>query len=180
MNRPSYTVLYSLFVIALFFGTSAIYQACGKNSQKEPEESLAEKVEEVADNYTEEEFFEDDETPKDEEDNLFQEEEESYTPTPAQAQEDQSSAPSYRTSRAASATGDFLVIAGNYLLENNADEMVRRLRSAGYSQAQKVVFDLSQYYTVIAGRYESRTLASSISSELNGKGIDNYVLRRKD
>jgi len=84
--------------------------------------------------------------------------------------------PSYSNS---SNRGDFMVIAGNYLVEGNASEMVDKLRSAGYNDAEKVVFDLSRFYTVIAGSYDTRSLANSISSELNGRGIENYVLRRK-
>ena len=180
MNRPSYTVLYSLFVIALFFGTSAIYQACGKTKKKEDSESLAEKVEEVADTYTEEEFFEDDEDSGTSEPEYEEEENYESTSTKTEPKQREESTPSFRNAAASSSGGEYLVIAGNYLLENNADQMVKKLNSAGYGQAQKVVFDLSQYYTVIAGSYETRTLASSISSELNGRGIDNYVIRRKN
>jgi len=72
-----------------------------------------------------------------------------------------------------------VVIAGNYLVEGNASVMVRKLKSSGYGDAEKVVFDLSRYYTVIAGSYDSRSLANSISSELDGKGIENYVLRKR-
>ncbi len=175
MSRPVYTVLYSLLIIGLYLSLSLVYQSCGKNKKDAVStENIADKVEGVADSYTEESFFEDDdaeESPPKNENEVVE--------TPPKT-EKPSSTPSNRiTSSSTLVSGGFVVIAGNYLLENNADEMVKKLKSAGYSQAQKVVFDLSQYYTVIAGRYESRSVANSISSELNGKGIDNYVLRRK-
>jgi len=106
----------------------------------------------------------------------------SYTSTDTD-QEDTEDSYTYQqeeTSDASSLSNGYMVIAGNYLLEDNARAMVTRLRGAGYSNARKVVFDLSQYYTVIAGIYDSRSVASSVSSELNGKNIDNYVLRRQN
>ncbi len=171
MNRPLYTVLYSLLIIAIFFGTSAVYQACGKSGKKsDPEENISDKVEQVADIYTDEKFFE--------EDDIDNEESEEAPPVkPVEADRTPDPAPVTPSSRL---TGNYLVIAGNYLLESNADIMVTKLRTSGYSNAEKVVFDLSQYYTVIAGKYDQQSIANSISSELNGIGIDNYVLKRKN
>lgn len=178
MSRPFYTTLYSLLIIGLYFSLSVIYQSCGKKTKEAPTtDELSEKVEEVADNFTEDTFFEDDvddssyeeisSTENDEEDNVLT----------ADQSTSRSSTTSYTPS---SSSGGFMVVAGNYLLENNASVMVRKLKSQGYTEAEKVVFDLSQYYTVVAGNYESRSIAKSISSELNGKGIDNYVLKRKN
>jgi len=178
MNRPVYTALYSLMIVGLFFSLSVIYQSCGKKKQDLPStEELADKVEDVADSYTEESFFEDDDT----EEEATQELDESPDEEEQNSASDDYSSTSYSTPSASTLSPQgYMVIAGNYLLENNATQMVRKLKSAGYNNAEKVVFDLSQYYTVVAGIYESRSVANSISSELNGKGIDNYVLRRKN
>ena len=59
------------------------------------------------------------------------------------------------------------------------DEMVKELMRKGYQDAEKAVFDLSQYYTVVAGRYITRTAASGASGELKRAGIDNYVIKKK-
>lgn len=186
MTRPVNTALYMLMIIGIFFSLSLIYQSCGQKKQEElTTEELAERAGDVSDSYTEEEFFEDDDETGSTEDDIEDDGEEmstidddnddSYT---------SSSSSSYSNSTAASSSsslnqGGYIVVAGNYLLENNASEMVRKLKAAGYNKADKVVFDLSQYYTVVAGNYESRSLANSVSSELTGKGIDNYVLKRK-
>lgn len=187
MRRPVYTALYMLMIVGIFFSLSLIYQSCGEKTPAAPtEEELAEKAGDVSDSYTQEEFFEDDDATGSDSDDVEDDGEEmstidednddSYTASSS------SSSYSNNTPAATSSSlgqGGYIVVAGNYLLENNASEMVRKLKSAGYNKADKVVFDLSQYYTVVAGSYESRSLANSVSSELTGKGIDNYVLKRK-
>ena len=187
MRRPVYTALYMLMIVGIFFSLSLIYQSCGEKKQAAPTaEELAEKAGDVSDSYTQEEFFEDDDDTGSDSDDTEEDTEEmstidddnddSYTTTAS------SSSYSNSTPAATSSSlgqGGYIVVAGNYLLENNASEMVRKLKAAGYNKADKVVFDLSQYYTVVAGSYDSRSLANSVSSELTGKGIDNYVLKRK-
>ncbi len=179
MSRPTYTAIYMLAIIGSFFVLSLIYQSCGKKEVATPtQEELEEKLIDAADTYSDEdEFFEDDVAQEEGEEIDYSSSEDSYTSSTSESSNTSSSStPSYSSS---SSRGDYVVIAGNYLVEGNASEMVRKLRSSGYNDAEKVVFDLSRYYTVIAGSYDSRSLANSISSELEGKGIDNYVLRRR-
>lgn len=180
MNRPLYTVLYSLMIIVIFFGLSTVYLSCGNNKKNKAEDTdLAEKIEKVADDYTDETFFEDSDEPSNTGIGLSQGEEENEDDAVTSSPPPRTTSSATQRGPAIIRTGGYVVIAGNYLLENNADVMVRKLNASGYNQAEKVVFDLSQYYTVIAGRYETRNLANSISSELSAKGIDNYVLSRK-
>lgn len=178
MSRPVYTALYSLMIIGLYFTLSVVYQSCtNKSKDATSTQDIADKVEEVADSYTEDSFFEDDDSDDvtSEVTGEFDTAEESTARTETEAED--FSAPSNVASTGGADA--FLVVAGNYLLENNANQMVKKLRAQGYNDAEKVVFDLSQYYTVVAGSYGSRTIAKSISSELNGKGVDNYILKRK-
>ena len=49
----------------------------------------------------------------------------------------------------------------------------------GYNNASKVVFDFSQYFTVIAGKYKSESTARSKELELERKGVDAYVHKVK-
>jgi hypothetical protein len=72
-----------------------------------------------------------------------------------------------------------MVMAGSYILESNADEMVMKLNKLGYSNAEKVVFDLSQFHSVCAGRFDDYTKAVQVSAELKRRGVDNYVHRKK-
>ena len=74
-----------------------------------------------------------------------------------------------------SKNGKFLLLAGSYLMEDNADLMVKKLRKIGYTNAEIVVFDMSQYHSVCAGRFNSLSSANQESSSLKRKGVDNYV-----
>lgn len=72
--------------------------------------------------------------------------------------------------------GMHLVIAGNFLTRSNAEERVKQLKKLGYTHAEVVNFELSEYHTACAGRYsdlnEARRVARKIK-ELHG--IDTYV-----
>jgi len=174
MNKPTITALYGLLVILVFFGISATIQACGgKKKADDIEEDISSRAEAVADTYSKDDIFEDDDdsnevsdydgssyTSEDSDNN------DSYTSTPVRSSSSYSGAP-------------HMIVAGNYLLEENADKMIRDLKRKGFTSADKVVFDLSQYYTVIAGRYSDRGEASRRSSELKRTGIDNYVITKK-
>ena len=75
--------------------------------------------------------------------------------------------------------GKYLVIAGNYLLEDNATTMVIKLNKLGYDKAEKVIFDLSQFHSVCAGRFDDKSAAITLSEELKRRGIDSYVHTKK-
>ncbi len=195
MKKPVYTILYSLFVAVVFCGTALTVQSCGK--KKEEEQSANDQLESLADEHTSESFFEEGDESYDGDGtdydagsttSSYETKEDpgsvDYTaaPTTSSTPSSSTSSSSYQTPTQtqsySSSSAPFLVIAGNYLVENNADEMVAKLNQRGYS-AEKVVFDLSQYYTVLAGRYDSRGAAQRTSDALKGAGIDNYVMRKK-
>ncbi|MEZ4906313.1 MAG: SPOR domain-containing protein [Saprospiraceae bacterium] len=73
----------------------------------------------------------------------------------------------------------FLVVAGNFLDESNAQNMKNKISRLGYNP-EIVNFEYSQYYTVIAGRYSSNGEAANTASKLKNKGIDSYVHKRKN
>ena len=84
------------------------------------------------------------------------------------------------TSKSTSAaSGKYLLLAGSYLIEDNASTMVRKLKKMGYNNAEVVVFDMSQYHSVCAGRYGNMSSAKQESSSLKRKGVDNYVHTRQ-
>jgi len=74
--------------------------------------------------------------------------------------------------------GAYMVMAGSYLLRENADKMVKKLKGMGYSNAEVVVFSQSQYHSVIAARYKSESSAYNASSELKRRGVDSFVKTR--
>ncbi len=81
--------------------------------------------------------------------------------------------------RMTSSTGEFMVIAGNYIMHSNAGGMANKLKQMGFSSAEIVVFDLSQYHSVVASRTDDYDRAVNVVSELKQKGIDSYVHRKK-
>ena len=86
---------------------------------------------------------------------------------------------SARSNDNASGSGKYLVIAGSYLIKDNASNMAKRLRNLGYSDAGIINFDLSQYHSVTAGRYNSYAAASDAAKGVKREGIDCYVHTRK-
>ena len=80
-----------------------------------------------------------------------------------------------RSTTSTSYSGKYMLLAGSYLIEDNAQAMVKKLKKLGYDNAEMVIFDMSQYHSVCAGRYTSLSSAQQESSTLKRKGIDNYV-----
>lgn len=71
--------------------------------------------------------------------------------------------------------GRFLVLAGSFLLKENADALVAKLIKIGYKDARVVVFTSSQYHSVLAAQFNSEERARSVSALLKQKGIENFV-----
>lgn len=71
--------------------------------------------------------------------------------------------------------GAHLVIAGNFLERANAEERVRELKKLGYSKAEVVNFELSEYHTACAGRYADLDEARKVAKKIKEHGIDTYV-----
>ena len=163
---------------------SILYKSCNKNAEFEDfQDDVIENVDEVpsiTEDVQNDAFFQEDEVGEDikeesqaiDYDELDQKIEEAERPDPE---------PKTTTSQpvsTGSSYGRFMVIAGSYLLESNADAMVNKLQKLGY-EAEKVNFDLSQFHSVCAGRYDDYTEAVQANSELKRRGIDSYVHRKK-
>lgn len=72
--------------------------------------------------------------------------------------------------------GAHLVIAGNFLERANAEERVRELKKLGYSKAEVVNFELSEYHTACAGRYSDLDEARRVAKKIKDMhAIDTYV-----
>ena len=72
----------------------------------------------------------------------------------------------------------YLVVAGSFLVKENADKMVRRLAGMGYT-AEVRNFNYSQYHSVIAGRYMDQASAARTADKLKAAGISCYVHKRQ-
>ncbi len=182
MRKSGFTALVSISMIGLFLLASVTYQSCGKKKVKQTD--INDELEGVSDKHNPDEEFEggytfntdgSDPTAANPEAAASGATSATYsagTPTSI------TSIPSTNYSSSSSSSAPFLVVAGNYLLEDNATAMVRKLREKGHNGAEKVIFDLSQYHTVIAGRFATQSAAKSVSTELKSAGIDNYILKK--
>jgi len=72
--------------------------------------------------------------------------------------------------------GAHLVVAGNFLERSNAEKHLKSIKDLGYANAEILNFEISQYYTVIAGRYDDLTEARRVAKKLKDiHSIDTYV-----
>lgn len=74
--------------------------------------------------------------------------------------------------------GKYLVMAGSYLIRDNAESMMSNLIRMGFTTAEVVVFNNSQYHTVLAGRFNNEDKARQMVDQLRQKGIESYVKAR--
>jgi len=76
--------------------------------------------------------------------------------------------------------GAYLVIAGAFSSESNANSEVSRLRDSGYPNAEIVEFDFSDYYSVCVARYDTRGDAQAVANSIVSKsGKKAYVHKRR-
>ena len=74
--------------------------------------------------------------------------------------------------------GDYMVVAGSYILEDNANKMVKKLRGMGYDNAEVVIFTASEYYSVVASRHPTHESAQLAADAMKRKGIDCFVKKK--
>ena len=76
----------------------------------------------------------------------------------------------------ADADGKHLVIVGNFLQAVNANQRMEELKKAGFTDVEVVNFDLSEYHTVCAGRFDDINEARRLVKKLKDyHKIDAYV-----
>ncbi len=166
MKKPIITFVLSLALVGAFLSSSVLYQSCGDKKTKNTD--IYDELNDVSDKYA----------PEEEEGGGYSFSDEEGASSTASTYSAGTSTSSATDSQYSTARGPYLVVAGNYLLEDNADAMLKKLNSRGYNGAEKVIFDLSQYHTVLAGRYSTQSAARSVSTELKNNGIDNYILKK--
>ena len=75
--------------------------------------------------------------------------------------------------------GQFLLVAGNYSVHSNAEQMMSKLKRMGYNEAEIVQFDNSNFSTVVASRFNDYDKATAAKNKLVSRGIDCYVHKQK-
>lgn len=181
-----------LFILALFvyFFFSTIFNTCSekkealKSQAEAGMEQVGESISDVGERANDE-FFSDETSDEDlnytsnesvSADDLFQEADIDLTESTPQKETKTYTAPVSKPRQTYSNTeGKYLVVAGNFLVEDNALKMKNKLKNLGYNSSETVVFDQSQYHTVLAARYSKYNDAVSMSNRLKNQGVDNYV-----
>ncbi len=72
--------------------------------------------------------------------------------------------------------GAHMVIAGNFLERANANKHLQAIKGLGFANAEILEFEISEYYTVCAGRYNDLSEARSAVRRIKElPGMDAYV-----
>lgn len=205
MGRVVKIIIYALVILALWFWFSSIFKSCntptvdstdtvsitdeaGDDTEYVEDDFFADEVEGESETVNDDDFIDEstavDPTEEDEIDySTIDDELEDKPVTKPAPRENTNNRPAttQTTSTASSNTnsnGRYLVIAGSYLVESNANTMRSKLSNLGY-KSEVIVFDLSEFHSVCAGRYSDYDDALNASSRLKQQGIDNYVHTRK-
>lgn len=78
-----------------------------------------------------------------------------------------------------SSYGSYLVIAGTFSVQSNADDRVSKLRGMGYNNAQVSPFNRGAYSVALVDRFDSYSSAKALADELEGKGFDAIVQEKR-
>jgi len=186
MGKMFKIISWIVVLIVIYIWFSTVLKSCGDNPVTDGIEQVSETTDGLMDEAGEliggedEDQFEgeDIDYTEDDGDSDFEEveeiiEEEVVEDTPPPTRYTQTT-----NSTSGNSSGQYMLIAGNYLVQSNAGEMRKKLQNLGFSDAEVARFDNSQYHTVIASRYTDYGTAVRSSSDLKAKGIDCYVKRR--
>lgn len=194
MSRLLKILLYAIVLFFLFLWLSTIVKSCGSDTSTSTPTETADSVDQSSEEtYKEDDFFEDEDETDEEsytDDNDYvddsEEDQIDYTeidkvvedklndPDPEENNNRSSNSQNTTVTKGTS-NGKYMVIAGSFLIEKNAENMRNRLNNLGYDNASLVVFDLSQYHSVVAARFSTYEAALKVSNELKRRGMDCYV-----
>jgi len=186
MNKILKAIIYILVLTFLYLWLSTVFDSCGKK-----DEAVVEETENTLDDVLGEDLTDLSSTDEDSDEFEAEEGEISYEDLASEPVEEISNdltvpleetasspiveSPSYSSSNSA----PFLIVAGSFSQEGNANSLVDKLRRMGYNDAEKVRFDESSFYSVVAERHTDYDRALNNAGSLKGRGIDCYVHKRK-
>lgn len=75
--------------------------------------------------------------------------------------------------------GQYLVLAGAFRIKDNGINEARRIRRMGYPDAEMTLMDRGTYATVLVDRFQSMSDAKELVSDLEAKGVECYVHRKR-
>jgi len=185
MGRLPKIILMIAAMTAIFLWMSMAINSCGDKDSviedsMESIDEIVDDTEEFVDDVDDDDLFGGDdlfEDPEGYDESDFVDEDDAVEAdfTDYSDDDDYVSTPSY----ANNSSGDYMVIAGNYLVESNARSMTRKLSNLGYPDSQIGIFDRSQYHTVIASRHDSYSAALKVSNAIKRKGVECYVKKKQ-
>ena len=198
MSRLLKILIYAVVLFFLFLWLSTIVKSCGSyNGTNAPSTTTSNTDDTTEEVYDEDDFFEDESADEVTDDpsvmttesedkieyteidivakkKLNQQESKPAKPITTTTQTNSTKSNNTRISKVNS-NGKYMVIAGSFLIKDNALDMKNRLSKLGYENSELVVFNLSQYHSVVASRYSTYEAALKISNELKRSGVDCYV-----
>ncbi len=197
MNKILKAIVYILILIFLYLWLSTVFDSCGNktvdaNADTESiiEEGLGDDdLVDLSSVVDEDDEFESEEEETSYEDQASNRTEDVSGDLTAPLEEDEEveeprstrqadPAPAPRTYRADD-SAPYLIVAGSFSQEGNANAFVDKLRRMGYREAEKVRFDDSKFYSVVAQRFGNKNTANSEARNLKSRGVDCYVHTRK-
>tara|TARA_B110000046_G_scaffold100012_1_gene107493 strand:+ start:5080 stop:5691 length:612 start_codon:yes stop_codon:yes gene_type:complete len=198
MSRLLKILIYAVVLFFLFLWLSTIVKSCGSDNETNAPSTTTSNTDDTAEEiYDEDDFFEDEsaeevtddpsEMTTESEDKIEYTEIDTVVKEKLNQQESKPAKPMTTTTQTkptksnntrvskVNSNGKYMVIAGSFLIKDNALDMKNRLSKLGYENSELVVFDLSQYHSVVASRYSTYEAALKISNELKRSGVDCYV-----
>ena len=198
MSRLLKILIYAVVLFFLFLWINTIVKSCGSdNGTNAPSTTTSNTDDTTEEIYDEDDFFEDESADEltddpsvmttESEDKIEYTEIDIVVKEKLNQQESKPAKPITTTTKTkptksnntriskVNSNGKYMVIAGSFLIKDNALDMKNRLSKLGYENSELVVFDLSQYHSVVASRYSTYEAALKISNELKRSGVDCYV-----
>lgn len=183
-----------VLAILLFFWLSSMFKGCSEQSDPLMSDTETTATDTYEEDEFDEDFFEDDSSVENipvEQDQIDEvvEDQDVYAEPEAVTEEKPATPaskpvekpkPVTKPATTVNSSGKYMVLAGSYMIEANAEKQVDKLKRQGYNEAQVVYFDDSKYHSVVAFRSNDYNEAQRISSALKRKGIDNYVHTQKE
>jgi len=191
MNKILKAIVYILILIFLYLWLSTVFDSCGDTASEKTSDDTEEAM---IDSEGDDDLIDlssavdtDDEFESEEDETSYEEE----ASTRVEDISNDLTEPLKETTTAPVATpapertfssdnnAPFLIVAGSFSQESNANKLIDKLRRMGYNDAEKVRFDGSTFYSVVAERHSNRDRANTRARNLKSRGVDCYVHTRK-
>lgn len=168
MNQTARYVIMVLLIIALGIWSITVYRSC--QATKEPTDQVDDTTTDADTSDLEDLYVAEEDTTTDE-----------FIEEGADIDEDAEETPigGYEEPEPTLSDGDFLVIAGAFIVEANAQKVVNRLNQKGYDDAEIRVFLGSEYHSAIVGAFDDMDDAFDVAIKLADEGYKDVYVHKK-